>query len=177
MQAAVAESPVPANRQDAVDPPDTSSDHWAYIPPRRQTLPAVRKADWPHNAIDHFILAQLEQEGLAPSEPAERAKLLRRASLAVIGLPPTIAELDAFLADDTPGAYERAVDRLLASPHCGEHFARPWLDLVRYADTDGYEKDLSRSIWRYRDWVINALNRDLPFDQFTIEQLAGDRRR
>src|SRR5262249_18304682 len=123
---------------------------------------------------DRFVLARLEAEGLKPSPQADRATLLRRVSLDLIGLPPTPAEVDVFLADKTPGAYEKVVDRLLQSPHYGERWARRWLDLARYADTNGYEKDRPRSIWPWRDWVIHALNRDLPFDQFTVEQLAGD---
>ena len=129
---------------------------------------------WPRNAIDRFVLARLEHERLSPSPEASKPALLRRLSLDLIGLPPTPQELDAFLADTSPEAYERVVDRLLASPHYGERWARPWLDLARYADTNGYEKDNRRSIWKYRDWVIDALNRDMPFDQFTIEQIAGD---
>ena len=116
----------------------------------------------------------MKQEGLKPSPEADRATLLRRVSLDLVGLPPTPEEVDAFLADRSPDAYERQVDRLLASPHYGERWARRWLDLARYADTNGYEKDRPRSIWPYRDWVIDALNADLPFDRFTIEQLAGD---
>ncbi|MEZ6110304.1 MAG: PSD1 and planctomycete cytochrome C domain-containing protein [Pirellulaceae bacterium] len=148
--------------------------HWAFQPPVHGEPPAVKAADWPHNAIDRFVLAKLESMDLKPSPPADRETLARRASFDLIGLPPTPAELDAFLADDAPNAYERYVDRLLESPRYGERWARRWLDLARYADTNGYEKDRPRSIWPYRDWVINALNADMPFDQFTIEQLAGD---
>ena len=126
------------------------------------------------NPIDAFILARLDQEGLKPSPEADRATLLRRVSLDLVGLPPTPEEVDAFVADRSPDAYEKQVDRLLASPHYGERWARRWLDLARYADTNGYEKDRRRSIWPYRDWVIKALNANLPFDRFTIEQLAGD---
>ena len=142
--------------------------------PRRPPLPVVKDLQWPRNAIDRFVLARLEKEGLSPSPEADRATLIRRLSLDLIGLPPTPAEVDAFLADRRPDAYERLVDRLLASPHYGERWGRHWLDLARYADTNGYEKDRERSIWPYRDWVIHALNRDMPFDRFTIEQLAGD---
>jgi hypothetical protein len=149
-------------------------EHWAYKKPVRPEPPAVSQTGWPRNPIDRFVLARLEREQLTPSPEASRATLLRRVSLDLIGLPPTPAELDAFLADTAPDAYERAVDRLLASPHYGERWARPWLDLARYADTNGYEKDNRRDIWKYRDWVINAFNRDLPFDQFTVEQIAGD---
>jgi hypothetical protein len=148
--------------------------HWAYQKPVRPELPKVNDATWPRNAIDSFILARLEHEGLHPSPEADRVTLIRRLSLDLIGLPPTIAEVDAFVADSSPRAYENLVDRLLASPHYGERWGRHWLDLARYADTNGYEKDRTRSIWPYRDWVIHALNADMPFDQFTIEQLAGD---
>jgi hypothetical protein len=130
--------------------------------------------DWPKNSIDNFILARLLKEGLQPSSALDRAGLIRRVSLDLIGLPPTPEEVDAFVNDQSPDAYEKVVDRLLGSPHYGERWARPWLDLARYADTHGFEKDPRRTIWPYRDWVINALNKDIPFDQFTIEQLAGD---
>jgi hypothetical protein len=149
-------------------------EHWSLVRPVRHALPAVREKNWPRNGIDFFVLARLEKEGLSPAPEAERAVLLRRASLDLTGLPPTMRELDDFLADKAPNAFERAVDKLLASPHYGEHQARFWLDEARYADTNGYEKDERRTIWPYRDWVIRAFNRDLPFDQFTIEQLAGD---
>ncbi len=148
--------------------------HWAFEAPVQAPLPAVQKKDWPRNAIDAFVLARLEKEGLSPSAEADRYTLVRRLSLDLIGLPPTPAEADAFVNDSSPDAYEKLVDRLLASPHYGERWARRWLDLARYADTNGYEKDRPRTIWPYRDWVINALNADVPFDQFTIEQLAGD---
>ena len=144
--------------------------HWAYIKPKRPPVPAVKNPAWVRNPIDAFVLARLEREGLTPSPEASKETLIRRVSLDLTGLPPTIQEVDAFLADRSPGAYEKLVDRLLASPHYGERWARPWLDLARYADTNGYEKDDRRSIWKYRDWVIDALNRDMPFDQFTIEQ-------
>ena len=130
--------------------------------------------NWVRNAIDRFILAALERDGIAPSPEADRATLIRRASLDLIGLPATPAEVESFLSDGRPDAYERLVDRLLASPHYGERWARPWLDLARYADSNGYSIDAPRSIWPYRDWVIDALNRDLPFDAFATEQLAGD---
>jgi hypothetical protein len=148
--------------------------HWAFVAPRLPALPTVKDAAWPKNPIDHFILARLEQEGLRPAPPADRYTLVRRVYFDLIGLPPTPDEADAFVNDRHPRAYERLVDRLLASPHYGERWARRWLDLARYADTNGYEKDRPRSIWPYRDWVIRALNADLPFDQFTIKQLAGD---
>ncbi len=148
--------------------------HWAFVPPGRVAPPAVKRADWPRNSIDHFILARLEQEQITPSPEANPSALLRRVSLDLTGLPPTGAEIDAFRQDRSPGAYERAVERLLASPHFGERWARPWLDAARYADSNGYSIDAPRQIWKYRDWVVAALNRDLPFDQFVIEQLAGD---
>lgn len=165
--------------QGAVWPDSASTDekperHWAYDPPVRPALPAVEQAAWVRNPIDAFILARLEREGWAPAPEAPRQTLIRRVSLDLTGLPPSPKEVDAFLADRSPDAYERLVDRLLASPHYGERWARPWLDLARYADTDGGSYDRPRAAWRYRDWVIAALNRDLPFDRFTIEQLAGD---
>jgi mono/diheme cytochrome c family protein len=149
-------------------------EHWAYRAPARPALPRVAREDWGRNAIDAFVLARLEKAGLAPAAQAEKAALLRRVSLDLVGLPPTPAEVDAFIADSHPDAYERVVDRLLASPHYGERWARPWLDLARYADSNGYEKDRLRTMWKYRDWVIKALNDDMPFDQFTVEQIAGD---
>jgi hypothetical protein len=149
-------------------------EHWAYVKPRRPPLPEVKTKGWVRNGIDYFVLARLEKEGLAPAPEADRATLIRRLSLDLTGLPPTLAEVDAFLADRSPNAYEKVVDRLLASPHYGERQALPWLDEARYADTNGYEKDDRRTIWPYRNWVINAFNRDLRFDQFTIEQIAGD---
>jgi hypothetical protein len=148
--------------------------HWAYQRPRRPPLPAVRDTAWVRNPIDAFVLARLEREGLAPSAEAPRETLIRRLSLDLVGLPPSPQEIDAFLGDASPGAYGALVDRLLASPAYGERWARPWLDLARYADTNGYEKDQRRTAWKYRDWVIGALNRDLSFRDFTIDQLAGD---
>jgi len=148
--------------------------HWAFVPPARPALPAVRRADWPRHAIDYFLLTRLEREGLAPAPEAERATLLRRVCLDLTGLPPTPAEVKAFLEDTRDGAYERVVQRLLASPHYGERWGRHWLDVARYADSNGYSIDAPRSIWKYRDWVIRALNGDMPFDRFVIEQLAGD---
>ncbi len=148
--------------------------HWSYARPVRPALPRLKDVTWARNPIDAFVLERLEKEGLTPSSEASREALLRRASLDLIGLPPTLEEIDAFVKDKRPNAYEKAVDHLLASPHYGERWARAWLDLARYADTDGYEKDLRRSIWAYRDWVINAFNKDMPFDQFTLEQIAGD---
>jgi hypothetical protein len=148
--------------------------HWAFIPPRLPNPPAVNDSDWMRNPIDAFVLARLEQEGLAPSPEAQRVTLLRRVTLDLTGLPPTPAEIDGFLADRSPDAYEKAVDRLLGSPRFGERMASRWLDAARYADTSGYQSDGERFMWRWRDWVIEAYNRNLPFDQFTIEQLAGD---
>jgi mono/diheme cytochrome c family protein len=148
--------------------------HWAFIPPQRPPIPEVKNRAWVRNPIDAFILHRLEQEGLSPSPEAPKETLVRRLYLDLTGLPPTPEEVDAFLKDTRPDAYERLVDKLLDSPHYGERQALVWLDLARYADTDGYEKDLRRTIWRYRDWVIDAFNRDMPFDQFTIEQIAGD---
>ncbi len=148
--------------------------HWAFIAPKSQLLPKVKNTQWAKNPIDRFTLAKMETNGLTPSPEADRATLIRRVSLDLIGLPPTPEEVKAFQSDAKPGAYERLVDRLLLSPHYGERWARKWLDLARYSDTNGYEKDRPRSIYPYRDWVINALNADMPFNQFTIEQLAGD---
>ena len=148
--------------------------HWAFIPPQAAPPPKVKQANWPRNGIDNFILARLEAEALKPAPPTDKATLLRRASFDLIGLPPTLKELDAFVADKSPKAFEKAVDHLLASPRYGEHMARYWLDAARYADTNGYQYDTHRNMWPWRDWVINAYNRNLPFDQFTIEQLAGD---
>ena len=148
--------------------------HWAFDPPRRPTLPAVRDGRWPRNGLDRFILARLEAEGLTPSAEAPKETLLRRVTLDLTGLPPTPAEVDAFLADAAPGAYERVVDRLLASPHYGERMVWEWLDAARYADSNGYQGDGERTMWPWRDWAVDALNRNLPFDQFTVWQLAGD---
>ncbi len=156
----------------------TAVQHWAYRAPRRPELPAVRDATWVRTPIDRFVLARLEKEGLAPSSEAPLEMLVRRVSLDLIGLPPSPQEVDDVVADaardGTDAAYARLVDRLLVSPHYGERWARPWLDLARYADSHGFEKDLPRVMWKYRDWVIDALNRDMPFDRFTIEQIAGD---
>ena len=148
--------------------------HWSFVAPVRSPLPAVKNTNWPKNAIDTFVLARLEAEGLQPAPEADRAVLIRRVTLDLTGLPPTPKEVDAFLADKSPNAYEKVVDRLLASPRFGERMAFRWLDAARYADTNGYQLDGDRSMWRWRDWVIEAYNRNLPFDQFTIQQLAGD---
>jgi hypothetical protein len=153
----------------------TKSAHWAFIPPKRPDVPQVSNRSWVRNEIDAFVLARLEAEKVAPSPEADRCTLIRRLSLDLLGLPPSLQEVDACLQDSRSDAYERLVDRLLASPHYGERWGRHWLDLARYADSDGFEKDTGRPYaWRYRNWVIGALNRDLPFDRFTIEQLAGD---
>jgi hypothetical protein len=150
-------------------------DYWAFVPPVPQSLPQVKRADWVRQPTDRFILARLEKEGLEPSPEADKAALLRRVSFDLTGLPPTPEEETAYLADSSPTAYEKQVDRLLASPHYGERWASMWLDLARYADTKGYEKDMERpGVWPYRDWVIDAFNRNLPYDQFVIKQLAGD---
>ncbi|HEV2379113.1 MAG TPA: DUF1553 domain-containing protein [Terriglobia bacterium] len=148
--------------------------HWAFVSPKLPPVPKVKRSAWPKNPIDNFVLSRLESENLSPSSPADRVTLLRRLSLDLIGLPPTPEEVDAFLADESSRAYEKQVDRLLASPHYGERWGRVWLDAARYADSDGFEKDKQRRVWFYRDWVINALNRDLPYNQFIIEQIAGD---
>ena len=150
--------------------------HWAFQPPSRPALPEVTEEDknWVRNEIDHFVLARLEKEGMTPSAEADRYTLIRRVYLDLIGLPPTPEQVVAFVKDDQPGAYERVVVELLNSPHYGERWARVWLDLARYADSQGYEKDNLRVIWPYRDWVVRALNENMPFDRFTLEQLAGD---
>ncbi|HEY0456776.1 MAG TPA: PSD1 and planctomycete cytochrome C domain-containing protein, partial [Verrucomicrobiae bacterium] len=148
--------------------------HWAYVKPERPPLPKIKDKRWPKNEIDYFVGAKLDQERLKPAPEADKTTLIRRATLDVTGLPPTTQELDAFLADKSPQAYEKLVDRLLDSPHYGEHEARYWLDAARYADSHGYHIDSERSIWKWRDWVINAFNNNMPFDEFTIEQLAGD---
>ncbi len=151
--------------------------HWAFTPPQRPEIaapPAAARAGWARNPIDRFVLARLAQERLEPSPEADRAALLRRLSLDLLGLPPEPAEVDAFVDDSSLDAYERAVERLLASPHYGEKWGRHWLDAARYADSNGYEKDRAREMWHYRDWVVAAFNRDLPYDRFIIEQIAGD---
>jgi uncharacterized protein DUF1553/uncharacterized protein DUF1549/cytochrome c len=152
----------------------TPSTHWSFQPPKMSAEPVVKDKMWPRNSIDRFVLARLEKEGLRPSPEADKATLIRRLSLDLLGLPPAPADVDAFLSDKRLDAYERLVERLLASPHYGERWARHWLDVARYADTNGFGFDRARVMWRYRDWVIRALNQDMPFDQFVIEQLAGD---
>lgn len=148
--------------------------HWAFMAPTQAALPTVKNSKWVRTPVDNFILAEIEKRGLSPSTEASKETLIRRLSLDLTGLPPNLKELDEFLADTSPQAYEKLVERLLASPHYGERWGRWWLDAARYADTNGFEKDLPRSIWPYRDWVIKAFNQNMPFDQFTIEQLAGD---
>lgn len=160
--------------QDGLPSETTTKPHWAFIAPARPALPLVRKAGWVRNPIDHFILARLEKEGLAPAREADRVTLIRRLFLDLIGLPPSIRDVDDFIADKSDRAYEKLVERLLASPHYGERWARLWLDAARYADSDGFEKDMWRLIYFFRDWVIGAFNRELPYDRFIIEQLAGD---
>ncbi len=166
-----AEWPVPAAAGAAAP---VVEEHWAYVAPKKAPLPAVSREDWVRTPVDRFVLARLDAEKLMPSHEASKETLLRRVTLDLTGLPPTLAEIDAFLADTRPDAYDRVVDRLLASPHYGERWARLWLDLARYADSNGFEADRLRSMWPYRDWVIDAFNRDMPFDQFTVEQIAGD---
>jgi hypothetical protein len=148
--------------------------HWSLVAPQPQALPAVKDRAWPRNPIDYFILAKLEQEGLTPSPEAKHETWLRRVTLDLTGLPPTPHDLHNFLADKSPQAHERVVDRLLASEHFGERMAMHWLDLARYADTNGYNNDEERTQWPWRDWVIDAFNRNMPYDQFVLEQLAGD---
>jgi hypothetical protein len=148
--------------------------HWSFLPPKRPVLPKVSNPAWVRNGIDYFVLERLDREGLKPSPEADRATLIRRVTLDLTGLPPTIAEVDAFLADTSPDAYHRLVDRLLASPRYGERMAARWLDAARYADTNGYQTDAERFMWRWRDWVIGAFRRNLSFDRFIVEQIAGD---
>jgi mono/diheme cytochrome c family protein len=148
--------------------------HWAFVPPQRPALPVVKNPAWAKTPVDRFVLARLEKEDLARSPEADRITLLRRASLDLTGLPPSVKEVDAFVHDKSPNAYEKQVDRLLASPHYGEMWARHWLDAAHYADSDGYEKDKAREVWFYRDWVIQSLNQNLPYDRFIVDQIAGD---
>ena len=163
--------PWPAEKSPKVKP---GWDHWAFQPPRKTAPPGVRDAAWIRTPIDSFVLARLDREKIQPSAESSRETLLRRVSLDLIGLPPTPQEIKDFLNDKSPDAYAKVVDRLLASKHYGERWGRHWLDVARYADSDGYTIDAPRQIWKYRDWVIQALNRDMPFDQFIIEQIAGD---
>jgi hypothetical protein len=179
-QEIVAETPknqTPVNTTPIVEAPITAADreHWAFAPVVRRALPAVTNAAWPRTAVDAFILEKLEGKGLAPAAEASRATLLRRLSFDLAGLPPAPHDLEAFVADSAPDAYERQVDRLLASPAFGERYGQFWLDLARFAETDGYEHDKVRGgAWKYRDWVIAAINADLPYDEFIQQQLAGD---
>ena len=148
--------------------------HWAYITPQKPKLPATGKKAWAKNPIDHFVLANLERNNLETSAEAGREILIRRGSLDLRGLPPSIKEIDTFLADKSPGAYEAMVDRMLASPHYGERMALAWMDAARYGDSSVFHADGPRDMWPWRDWVIRAYNSNKPFDKFSIEQLAGD---
>ena len=148
--------------------------HWAFIPPQEARLPEVKNKQWARNGIDYFVLERLEREGMQPSPEASKITLLRRVSFDLTGLPPTLDEVDSFVKDSSPDAYEKVVDRLLRSPRYGEKMAIRWLDAARYADTNGYQTDAERHMWRWRDWVIDAFNRNMPFDRFTVEQIAGD---
>ena len=155
--------------------PAGKSDYWAYQPVQEQAIPRVKGDNWVRNPIDAFVLARLEEAKLQPAEPAEKTALLRRATYDLTGLPPSPEEVDAFVTDTRPDAYERRIDTLLASPHYGEKWGRHWLDLVRYGETNGYERDSDKPyMWRYRDYVIDAFNQDKPYDRFIVEQLAGD---
>jgi Protein of unknown function (DUF1553)/Protein of unknown function (DUF1549)/Planctomycete cytochrome C len=167
--------PAPAERHDPPPVNDQTKQFWSFQPVTRPELPRTTPSDWVRTPIDSFVLKKLEDAGLAPAPPAEKTALLRRAYYDLIGLPPTPAEVSAFLADHSPGAFERVVDRLLESPHYGERWGRHWLDLVRYAETNSYERDGPKPfVWRYRDYVIRSFNDDKPYDRFVIEQLAGD---
>ena len=148
--------------------------HWSFSPPAAATIPDVKSRRWPRNPLDSFVLARLDNERLTPAPEASKERLIRRVTFDLTGLPPTLAEINAFLADRAPDAYERLVDRLLASPRFGERMAVDWLDLARYADTYGYQSDVYRAMWPWRDWVIQAFNANLPYDQFITWQLAGD---
>ena len=159
---------------DWIDEGAEYQEHWAYLPPKKEPLPEVSDATWPKNEIDRFVLAQLDREGLSPSPTAERETLIRRVSLDLTGLPPRPEEVDAFLTDKSPEAYEKVVDRLLGSSRYGERMVWDWLDAARYSDSNGYQNDPQRGMWPWRDWVINAFNDNMPYDQFSIEQIAGD---
>ena len=150
------------------------AEHWAFLPPRILVPPVVRDSTWVRNVIDRFVLARMESEGIAPSPEASRSTLVRRLSLDLTGLPPTPDQALGFVNDDSPEGYSRLVERLLASPHFGERKAQDWFDLARFADTSGYAADRMRNVWPYRDWVIAAFNENIPFDRFSIDQLAGD---
>ncbi|HZK82775.1 MAG TPA: DUF1549 domain-containing protein, partial [Humisphaera sp.] len=168
--------PAPATgRPDPPTPEAARKSFWAVQPVKRSPVPAVKNAAWVRNPVDAFILAKLEKNGLKPAPPASKISLLRRATYDLIGLPPTPAEVDAFVADRSPNAYEKVVDRLLDSPHYGEKWGRYWLDLVRYGESNSYERDNTKpNVWRFRDYVIRSFNADKPYDQFVKEQLAGD---
>ncbi len=148
--------------------------HWAFLPPAAAPIPEVKDTAWPRTPIDHFVLARLEAERQSPTREADRERLIRRVSYDLTGLPPTLPEIDAFLTDRAPDAYERLVNRLIASPRFGERMAVDWLDLARYADTYGYQSDRYRAMWPWRDWVIRAFNENLSYDRFVTWQLAGD---
>ena len=150
------------------------SEHWAFIPPKKSALPKVKNGKWVQNPIDHFVLHRLEKNNLSPSKKAEKLVLLRRLYLDLTGLPPTVREIDKYLKDKSPDAYSKKVDELLKSPQYGVKWARHWLDAARYSDSDGFEKDKPRFVWNYRDWVVRSLNADMPYNQFLVEQLAGD---
>ena len=160
--------------QGAVWPEQSAKKHWAYVPPKRAPVPTVKTNGWARNTIDDFVLARLEKAGVKPSPEIDRITLLRRVTFDLTGLPPTPAEVDAFLADNRPGAYENVLDRLFASPHYGERMAMPWLDAARYADSNGFQQDGDTYQYVWRDWVVKAMNANMPFDQFTIQQIAGD---
>ncbi|MBI1841767.1 MAG: DUF1549 domain-containing protein [Verrucomicrobia bacterium] len=151
-----------------------ATNHWAFKSPLRSQPPRTRESGWIRSPIDAFAVARLEKEGWRPSPEADRLTLIRRLSIDLTGLPPTLDEIDAFVSDPAPDAYERQVERLLSSPHYGERWGRHWLDAARYADSNGFEKDRAREMWHYRDWVIQSLNSDLPYDAFLTHQLAGD---
>jgi len=150
------------------------SEHWAFLPPQRPEPAAAGDAAWDEQPIDRLVFAALAQRQMTPSPEADRLTLIRRVSLDLRGLPPSIAEIDAFTADSADGAYERMVERMLASPHFGERMAMTWMDLARYGDTNGYHNDSDRPVWLWRDWVVDAYNTNMPFDQFTLWQLGGD---
>ena len=151
------------------------AEQWAFRTPKPSAVPQVRGREWTRTPVDAFVLARLEAQGLEPSPPADRRTLLRRLSYDLTGLPPFLTEIEAFVADERPDAYERTVDRLLCSPRFGERWAQHWLDVVRYADSDGFEYDTPRpNAWRYRDWVIDSFNADLRYDEFVRQQIAGD---
>ncbi len=154
---------------------DSQKNHWAFVPPRRPAVPDANPRNWARNPIDAFILQGLTEVELTPAPEADRTTLIRRLRFDLTGLPPSPEEVDAFVNDPRPDAYERLVDRLLATPQYGERWARPWLDLARFAESDGFKSDKTRpNAWRYRDWVVKAINEDLPYDRFVALQLAGD---